>query len=115
MFAQTQPFFDIKEIDSFLKLVEKSPIPIMIGVLPLHSFRHAMFLHNEIPGISVPEWARKRMEKAGENGVQEGIKIATDLLEDCINSIDGVYLMPSFGRYEVMAEVVKNIKEKRTV
>ena len=113
MFAQTQPFFNLREIEKFLKLTESYKIPIMIGILPLHSHRHAEFLHNEVPGINIPDDTRKRMKDAGENGLEEGIKIATELLEQCLKEINGVYLMPSFGRYDVMAEVVKNIRLKR--
>jgi methionine synthase / methylenetetrahydrofolate reductase(NADPH) len=85
----------------------------MIGILPLHSYKHAEFLHNEVPGIDIPNDTRRRMKDAGENGLEEGIRIATELLEQCLKEIHGVYLMPSFGRYDVMAEVVKNIRLKR--
>ena len=82
------------------------PIPIVVGVLPLHSSRHAEFLHNEVPGITVPESARARMREAGERGLRAGIEMAQSLVREARRRYAGVYLMPSFGRFEVVAEVL---------
>ena len=54
---------------------------MLVGILPLFSARHAHFLHHEVPGISIPEEMRQRMEKAGEEGVKEGIRITVELVE----------------------------------
>ena len=85
---------------------ERLPVPVMIGVLPLQSSRHAEFLHNEVPGIVLTDRARDRMRKAGSEGRTEGIRMARELLSELVPYADGTYLMPSFGRYEVAAEVI---------
>ncbi|MBA2247282.1 MAG: hypothetical protein H0W23_04070 [Chloroflexia bacterium] len=74
--------------------------------MPLQSSKHAEFLHNEVPGITLTDGARDRMRKAGADGRREGVKMAQDLLQQLVPFSEGVYLMPSFGRYEVAAEVL---------
>ena len=79
----------------------------MIGILPLQSSKHAEFLHNEVPGITLTDGARDRMRRAGPDGRREGVRMAQELLADLRPHAQGVYLMPSFGRYEVAAEVLE--------
>ncbi len=74
--------------------------------MPLQSYRHAEFIHNELAGVVVPEAVRERMRLAGERGIEEGLALSRDLLEQTRSMVNGVYLMPSFGRYEVVAELV---------
>jgi homocysteine S-methyltransferase len=83
----------------------------MIGILPLQSSKHAEFLHNEVPGITLSDGARDRMRRAGANGRSEGVKMAQELLHQLKEYAEGVYLMPSFGRYEVAAEVISILKD----
>jgi homocysteine S-methyltransferase len=103
--AQTQPVYEPDVLDRFFART-RPLIPIVVGILPLHSFRHAEFLHNEVPGITVPDWARARMRDAGERGRQAGIDMAQSTLRDIKTRYAGAYLMPSFGRFEVVAEVL---------
>jgi homocysteine S-methyltransferase len=103
--AQTQPVYEPDVLERFFART-RPPIPIVVGILPLHSFRHAEFLHNEVPGITVPDWARARMRDAGERGRQAGIEMSQSLLHDIKTRYAGAYLMPSFGRFEVVAEVL---------
>lgn len=107
-FVMTQPIFDVDVWTRFLKVYgeTKLPIPVMVGVLPLQSSRHAEFLHNEVPGITLTDRARDRMRLAGPNGRREGVTMAQELLQELVPYAEGVYLMPSFGRYEVAAEVL---------
>ena len=107
-FVMTQPIFDVEVWTRFLKVYGETslPVPVMVGILPLQSSRHAEFLHNEVPGITLTDRARERMRLAGANGRAEGVKMGQELLEDLIPHSQGVYLMPSFGRYEVAAEVL---------
>jgi homocysteine S-methyltransferase len=70
-------------------------------------------MHNEVPGIVVPEQLRDRMRKAGENGITEGLTQSRELLTDTRQLVQGVYLMPSFGRYEVVAELVRWLRQER--
>jgi homocysteine S-methyltransferase len=105
----TQILYDVKILERFLKLVGKVEIPIVLGILPLHSYKHAEFLHNEVPGISIPEQLRERMRLAGEKGAQEGIKMAKELFHEAKSLVDGVYLMPSYGRYQEVLEIVEEV------
>ncbi|MCI0856923.1 MAG: bifunctional homocysteine S-methyltransferase/methylenetetrahydrofolate reductase, partial [Chloroflexi bacterium] len=87
-------------------------VPILIGVLPLHSQRHAEFIHNELPGVVIPESIRDRMKEAGEHGLEEGAAIARETVQAARGGIQGIYLIPAFGRYDVAAELVEQIKAK---
>jgi methionine synthase I (cobalamin-dependent)/5,10-methylenetetrahydrofolate reductase len=104
--AQTQPVYDLEVLERFFARAP-SPIPVVVGILPLHSSRHAEFLHNEVPGISVPENVRGQMREAGERGLRIGIETAQALVHGLRGRYAGAYLMPSFGRFEVVAEVLE--------
>lgn len=107
-FVMTQPIFDAEVWTNFLEYFGGPvPVPLMIGILPLQSARHADFLHNEVPGITLTDAALKRMHAAGPDGRKEGVRMAQELLLDLVPLAQGVYLMPSFGRYEVAAEVLE--------
>lgn len=112
-FVMTQPIFDVDVWTRFLRYFgeERLPVPVMIGVLPLQSSRHAEFLHNEVPGIVLTDRARERMRRAGSEGRKEGIRLAQELLRELVPYADGTYLMPSFGRYEVAAEVISVLED----
>jgi methionine synthase / methylenetetrahydrofolate reductase (NADH) len=103
--CQTQPVYDLEVLERFFQRT-RSPIPVVVGVLPLHSSRHAEFLHNEVPGITVPDAVRARMREAGDRGLRAGIETAQSLVHVIRGAYAGVYLMPSFGRFEVVAEVL---------
>ncbi len=106
-FVMTQPVYEVGCWERFLEKLGGMPkIPILIGILPLQSFRHAEFLHNEVPGIHVPDWIRQRMHDAGNEGQKVGVELARDLLAQCRAHANGVYLMPSFGRYENCLDVL---------
>lgn len=106
----TQQFYDAGLLESFLERLGPIDIPVLIGVMPLQSHKHTEFIHNELAGVFVPEDVRERMRKAGENGVAEGLAQARELLEQCRPMCDGTYLVPSFGRYEVVGELVQFAK-----
>ncbi len=82
--TMTQPIFDPAVWRRFFDLYQERhgafPVPVPIGILPLQSHRHASFLHNEVPGITIPESALARMERAGAEGRREGVKMAQELL-----------------------------------
>jgi homocysteine S-methyltransferase len=112
-FTMTQPIFDARLWQAFLSLYEERhgpfPVPVLIGVLPLQGHKHASFLHNEVPGITLTEAALERMRRAGANGRQEGVAMAKELLLELkeMRHVQGVYLMPSFGRYELACQVLE--------
>lgn len=111
-FFMTQPIYEPETLDAFERRVGRLPVPVLVGVLPLQSFRHAEFLHNEVPGITIPDWIRDRMRIAGNAGRDEGFGLARQLLDGLVDRIDGAYLMPSFGRYEVCAALVREIRAR---
>jgi homocysteine S-methyltransferase len=110
--AMSQPLYERKTLERFFEKTGPIPIPFLLGVLPLQSSRHAEFMHNEVPGIVVPEQLRNRMRKAGESGISEGLQQSRELLEQTKDLVQGVYLMPSFGRYEVVAELVRWLRQQ---
>ncbi len=105
----TQILYDTKVLENFLKKVGRISVPLILGILPLHSYKHAEFLHNEVPGITIPDHLRERMRKAGEKGALEGIKMAKELFHEAKGMVQGVYLMPSYGRYQEVLEVVEEV------
>jgi homocysteine S-methyltransferase len=106
--VQTQPVYDLEVLERFFART-RPPVPVVVGLLPLHSSRHAEFLHNEVPGITVPDRVRARMREAGDRGLREGIAMGQELIAEVRRSYSGAYLMPSFGRFEVVAEVLEAI------
>ena len=111
-FALSQPIYDPKLAENFRKQYEKTfgglTLPIIVGLLPLYSINHAQFLHNEVPGISIPERIRERIAQA-DNAPDEGVKVAQELLHDLKDMTQGVYLMPPFARYNLAAEVIETL------
>ena len=114
-FIMTQPIYEPVPLLRFLDRVGKPPIPLILGCIPLHSSRHAEFLHNEVPGITIPEEVRARMRAAGEHGHEEGLKLAQELLSATRSMVQGVYLMPSYGRYDVVSKLTKMLLVQQTV
>jgi methionine synthase I (cobalamin-dependent)/5,10-methylenetetrahydrofolate reductase len=110
-FAMTQPIYDVNQLLSFLERIGPVPIPIILGVMPLQSHKHTEFLHNELPGVTIPDDVRERMRRAGERGMAEGILQAQEFLAEAQRYVQGIYLMPSFGRYEMVAELVKVLNQ----
>jgi 5,10-methylenetetrahydrofolate reductase len=110
-FIMTQAVYDVPACEKFLKKASRLGVPVLVGIMPLHSHRHAEFLHNELPGLTVPDEVRQRMRRAGENGLAEGMALARELLDVATHLARGVYFMPSFGRYDAVAELVAAAKE----
>jgi methionine synthase / methylenetetrahydrofolate reductase(NADPH) len=117
----TQPLYDVAQVEAMLAEARRRfgprgfPVPVLLGVLPLVSSRHAEFLHNEVPGITIPEAARTRMAEAGAAGSEAGIEMTDDLLAAVEGEVAGTYLMPSFGRYEQAASLVRRIRARHPV
>jgi methionine synthase I (cobalamin-dependent)/5,10-methylenetetrahydrofolate reductase len=108
-FAMTQPLYELETLMRFLDRIGKLRVPVLLGLLPLQSHRHAEFLHNEVPGINIPDHARAAMRDAGEKGIEVGIEMCRKLLLEARGLVEGAYLMPSFGRYEVVARVAEAV------
>jgi methionine synthase / methylenetetrahydrofolate reductase (NADH) len=110
MWAQTQPVYDLEVLERFLARLGPPPVPVVVGIMPLHSARHAEFLHNEVPGIAIPEAIRARLRQAGDHALRVGIETAQTVLAEVRRRYAGAYLMPSFGRFEVVAEVLEALR-----
>jgi homocysteine S-methyltransferase len=110
-FAMSQPIYALDQLLGFLDRSGPLPVPLLLGVMPLQSYKHAEFLHNELPGVTIPVHVRERMRRAGERGLEEGAAHARELLEAARPYVAGVYLMPSFHRYEMAAELVRGMQQ----
>lgn len=110
-FAITQPVYDIGILENFLKRIKHCRIPILAGIWPLFSLRNAEFMHNEVPGASVPPEIMERMRKAQEIGPekarQEGVAIAQEVLTELKGKMEGIQICPPLGKYELALEVLK--------
>jgi homocysteine S-methyltransferase len=119
--VMTQPLYEVAQLERFQEGVTRRfgprglPLPLLLGILPLHTARHAEFLHNEVPGITIPDQVRAAMHEAGEKGAEVGLELARAFLFDVITEVQGTYVMPSFGRYEVAAELVRRVRAAQPV
>src|SRR5699024_9555582 len=105
--VMTQPVYDPEVLDRFLDDTAHFDVPVLVGLLPLASYRNAEFLHNEVPGMLVPQEIRDRMEKFGRGpeARAEGIRIAQDALLHVKDRVRGAYIMHPFGRYKSAIEI----------
>jgi methionine synthase / methylenetetrahydrofolate reductase(NADPH) len=113
-FALTQPVFDVAVLERFLRRIEDCKIPVIVGLLPLSSYKTAEFLNFEVPGCSVPDPILERMRKAStpEAGRAEGIRIAKDTLEKVQGMVQGVQVRGPFEQYETAVEVLSVLNLK---
>jgi len=119
--VMTQPLYDLAQVEAMLDEARRRfgpggfPVPLLLGVLPLQSSRHAEFLHNEVPGITIPAAVRERLGEAGDRGADVGLEMTLALLDDVGRRVAGTYIMPSFGRYEQAAELVRRLRARQGV
>jgi len=108
-YVLTQPLFDEERFFRFLDQAKLGNVPVLVGILPLASYRNAEFFHNEVPGMDVPQPIRDRLQKAGESeaAATVGVEIAAEALERCAPRAAGAYIMPPFGRTELALQVIK--------
>ncbi len=113
--VMTQPVYSPEVLDRFLDDVAPLGLPVLVGLLPLASHRNAEFLHNEVPGMQVPEATRERMRKAGSGAAarKEGVAIAREMLHAVRGRVAGAYVMPPFERHELALEVVDGFLDPR--
>ena len=106
-FAMTQPLFDPQHWLNFVKkLGGKSPIPVLIGIWPLNSYKQALRLNNEVPGIVIPESLLKSLEAAGTGARDRGFEVAREMLAWSRTELAGAYLIPPFKRYEEILDIL---------
>lgn len=111
-YAITQPVFDVGQLLSFLKRIEHCRIPIVPGIWPLTSYRNAEFLNNEVPGVSVPDAILERMRRApdGAAALEEGVRIAREMLEEVRPYVQGVQVSAPFGKIPHALEVFEALR-----
>ena len=117
-FALGQAVFEPERIQRFYERYaelegESLELPVFMAVMPLYSLKQAIFLHNEVPGIIIPAAIMERIAAAGD-AAQAGVTIAKELLDEMAGMIQGAYIIPSAGRYELAAEVIAYIKKPDT-
>ena len=119
--VMTQPLYDLAQVETMFAEAQRRfgpdgfPVPLLLGVLPLQSSRHAEFLHNEVPGITIPVAVRERLREAGDRGADVGLEMTQALLDEVGTRVAGTYIMPSFGRYEQAAELVRRLRARTRV
>jgi homocysteine S-methyltransferase len=113
-FFLTQPIYHVDDGPKLFEAYEakhgKLNKPILAGILPLVSAKHASFLHHEVPGIFIPEEARAKIESAGEEGANVGVELAVELIQNIKSWASGIYIMPQFHRYDMVAEIIEAVK-----
>lgn len=110
----TQPIYSVEQIEEVYEATKHLETPIFIGIMPLTSTRNAEFIHNEIPGIKLPDNVRRAMALAGDDPVKsriEGVNIARELVDAAREKFKGIYLITPFLRYEMTAELTKYIRK----
>jgi len=104
----TQPVFDIKILEAFLKRIEHIRLPLICGIWPLVSFRNAEFMNNEVPGATVPKEILERMKKmtTKEDGFKEGVNIARETFEQIKSEVNGVQMSAPLGRIDAVFQII---------
>lgn len=110
-FFLTQPIYRAEAVERWRQRLGTFPRPVILGVLPLRSLRHAEFLHNEVPGIVVPSDIRERLRKAGNAQAEVGLGICRDVVRQVREAIHGIYVMPPFGRYQIVAQLLEGLAD----
>ncbi|MBC7217324.1 MAG: bifunctional homocysteine S-methyltransferase/methylenetetrahydrofolate reductase [Candidatus Caldatribacterium sp.] len=110
-FILTQPIYEAETLERFLERFRDPLPPVLGGILPLRSFRHAEFLHHEVPGIVIPEHLRARMAKA-QDPKEEGIAIACEVARRIKPLVAGIYIMPPFERCEMARAIIESLRKE---
>ncbi len=114
-YAITQPVFDARQLETFLRRIEQMKLPVVAGIWPLLSYRNAQFMNNEVPGVSVPDDVMERMrvasEKGKEFGLREGVSIARETLARVRGEVAGVQVSAPLGRVDLALQVFDGLVE----
>ena len=106
-FAMTQPLFDPEHWYAFVKKLGGKPsIPVLIGIWPLNSYKQALRLNNEVPGIVIPQPLLKSLEAAGAAARDRGFECAREMLTWSRTELAGAYVIPPFKRYEEVLDIL---------
>ncbi len=111
----TQPIYEKSVFRTLSEATKHLNVPIFVGIMPLTSSRNAEFLHNEVPGIKLPDDVRARMKQVSDDAaasIEESIQITKQLIDEALVYFNGVYLITPFLRYDMMIELVHYIHER---
>lgn len=103
----TQPIYEMKTLELFLRRIEQWHTQVMLGLLPLRSYKHAEFLHNEIPGMVIPEAIRTKLRSAGDQASRIGVEMTIEFLREAKSLVQGAYLMPPFKKYDIVPQILE--------
>jgi homocysteine S-methyltransferase len=110
-FVITRPIFDLDAFERFLKRIEFAALPVVAGLLPFESARHAEFIANEVPGSSVPEPLLERMRRAGpDEAVAEGIAIAGELAHGLRPAVQGFQFSTTSGQIDAALAIIDTVR-----
>jgi homocysteine S-methyltransferase len=110
-FIVTNPIYDLAAFERLREIAEEVEVPVMVGVMPLVSTRHAEYLHNEVPGVVIPQAVRDRIAAAGDQASDLGVEMAVEFLDTARAHVQGAYVIPAIGRYDLAALVVGKVRE----
>lgn len=112
-YVMTQPVFEPRLVEETARLTAHLNVPIFIGVWPLLNGRQARFLHNEVPGISIPDGIMERMGSLeGPEGRKMGVEIGKETTRAVLDHFPGVYLITPFQAYETTAELAHFVRSR---
>src|SRR5262245_29833612 len=111
-YVMTQPVYDPRSLERFLGMIKHLDVPLLVGILPLYSHKNAEFLHNEVPGMSIPDDIRERMRVAGsgERAQIEGVRVAQEATLAARELAQGVYIMPPFNKVDLAVRVIEALR-----
>jgi homocysteine S-methyltransferase len=112
-FIMSQPLYSEEQLLALLDETGPLSVPLLIGIMPLVSLRQAEYLHNEVPGISIPAPVREAMARAGNDGVQAGVDLSLQFLSRVEHLVQGAYLVPSFNRIDPLASLLAELESIR--
>jgi len=112
-YIMTQPVYDEQLIRDMYEATKHLSVPIFIGIMPLASGRNAEYLHNEVPGIQLPDHIRGRMAGLeGPDARQTGVAIARELVDVALEYFNGIYIMTPFMLYDMSAQLTEYVWAK---
>jgi 5,10-methylenetetrahydrofolate reductase len=110
-YVMTQPVFDLRLVNEMARRIGRLGVPVFTGVWPLLNGRQAEFLHNEVPGIVVPDEVRARMSGIeGAEGRRAGIEIGKEVCRAALDHFPGVYLITPFLNYDTTVELTQFVR-----
>ncbi len=105
-FVITQPIYDEASVDDLEEATRHIETPLLMGILPLRTARHAEFLHHKVTGIRVPEHVRKQMSRA-DDAISAGVANAREMLAIARERFAGACIMPPFDHYETLSNLLR--------